>query len=71
MLWTSKTAGIVTSMNFMLQKKKDQEEENDPDLNPALKITKEQIDKEVLKDINKMVDKFDEVYLPFQGVCHN
>ncbi|KAK8099886.1 hypothetical protein PG999_010260 [Apiospora kogelbergensis] len=60
MLWTSKTAGIVTSMNFMLQKKKDQEEENDPDLNPALKITKEQIDKEVLKDINKMVDKFDE-----------
>ncbi|KAK8022384.1 hypothetical protein PG993_013151 [Apiospora rasikravindrae] len=60
MLWTSKTAGIVTSMNFMLQKKKEQEEENDPDLNPALKITKEQIDKEVLKDLNKLVDKFDE-----------
>ncbi|KAK8068738.1 hypothetical protein PG994_005354 [Apiospora phragmitis] len=60
MLWTSKTTGIVTSMNFMLQKEKEQEEENDPDLNPALKITQEQIDKEVLKDINKLVEKFDE-----------
>ncbi|KAM5352961.1 hypothetical protein ACJ41O_005683 [Fusarium nematophilum] len=59
MLWTSKTAGIITSMNFMLDKKKEQEDENDPDLNPALKITMEDINKQVLKDINKLVDGFD------------
>ncbi|KAI1130867.1 hypothetical protein F5Y10DRAFT_288584 [Nemania abortiva] len=56
MLWTSKITGVISNIEYLQDLKKEQEEENDPDIPP---ITQAGIDKSTLKGINKLVDDFD------------